>query len=67
MALPSKMRVGGSQDGLLGLFLPFQNGIKKKIKFGIDFYRFWIDFGTLLEAKLGPKIDQKWYQKMIQK
>ena len=33
----TKMRVGGSQDELVGLFLPFQHGIKNKIDFWIDF------------------------------
>ena len=37
LALRAKMKVGESQDGLLGIFLPFQNGIKNKINVWIDF------------------------------
>ena len=32
-----------------------ENGIKNKIKFGIEFYRFWIDFGTLWRPSWNQK------------
>ena len=59
-----KSGFGGSQDEFFSVFLPFQNGIKNKINFWIICYRFCVDFGTLLEAKLAPKIDKKWYRKI---
>ena len=57
------MRVGGSQDELVGAFLPFQNGIKNKIDFWIDFLsilgRFGDPFGDPKLIKMGSKNDQK--------